>query len=49
MSQKKFKDFLLTLTKNELTKIRKHWQFGGISQLNKAELAAALDKRIKKI
>lgn len=41
------KDFLTTLTKNDLTEIRQYWQFVGISQLNKAELIEALAERIK--
>ncbi len=47
MPQQNLKDFLSTLTKNELTEIRQYWQFGGISQLNKAELIEALAERIK--
>lgn len=47
MPQQNLKDFLSTLTKNELTEIRQYWQFGGISQLNKAELIEALTERIK--
>jgi hypothetical protein len=47
MQQQNLKNFLATLTKNELTEIRQYWQFGGISQLNKAELIEALTERIK--
>jgi hypothetical protein len=47
MQQQNLKNFLATLTKNELTEIRQYWQFGGISQLNKAELIDALAERIK--
>lgn len=47
MLQQNLKDYLSTLTKNELTEIRQYWQFGGISQLNKAELIEALAERIK--
>jgi len=36
-----------SLTKKDLTEIRRYWQFGGISQLNKADLVDALEKRIK--
>jgi len=47
MPQQNLKDFLSTLTKNELTEIRQYWQFGGISQLNKTELIEVLAERIK--
>ncbi len=47
MPQQNLKNFLSTLTKNELTEIRQYWQFGGISQLNKAKLIDALAERIK--
>jgi len=47
MPQQNLKDFLSTLTKNELTEIRQYWQFGGISQLNKTELIEILAERIK--
>ena len=47
MPQQNLKDFLSSLTKKELTEIRQYWQFGGISQLNKAELIEALTERIK--
>ena len=47
MPQQNLKDFLSSLTKKELTGIRQYWQFGGISQLNKAELIEALTERIK--
>ncbi|MFW5737102.1 MAG: YecA family protein [Halanaerobium sp.] len=47
MSQRNLKDFLSTLTKKELTEIRQYWQFEGISQLNKAALIEALNKKIK--
>ena len=47
MPQQNLKDFLSTLTKNELIEIRQYWQFGGISQLNKTELIEALTERIK--
>ena len=42
MSQDNYKDYLLSLTKKDITEIRKYWQFGGISQLNKADLVDAL-------
>ncbi len=41
-----FKKLLSNLTKNELTEIRKLWDFEGISQLNKAELIEELIIRI---
>ncbi|ADQ14023.1 YecA family protein [Halanaerobium hydrogeniformans] len=47
MKQNNLKQFLSSLTKKDLTEIRQYWQFGGISQLNKAELIEALDERIK--
>jgi hypothetical protein len=47
MPQQNLEDYLSTLTKKELTEIRQYWQFGGISQLNKAELIEALAERIK--
>jgi len=47
MSEQNLKYFLSTLTKKELTEIRQYWKFGGISQLNKAELVEALDQKIK--
>ena len=47
MSNFTFKKYLSSLTKKDLTEIRQYWEFGGISQLNKAELVEALDERIK--
>jgi hypothetical protein len=41
------KNHLSSLTKKDLTEIRKCWKFGGISQLNKDKLVDALDKKIK--
>jgi hypothetical protein len=47
MPQKYLINHLSSLTKKDLTEIRKCWEFGGISQLNKDELVDALDKKIK--
>lgn len=42
------KELLMNLTKKELQQIRKNWEFKGISQLNKEELADELYTRIPK-
>lgn len=47
MPQQNLEDYLSTQTKKELTEIRQYWQFGGISQLNKAELIGALAEKIE--
>jgi len=42
-----YKEFLAAYSKKDLTEIRKHWQFSGISQLNKDELVNILAQKIK--